>query len=835
LNGTTTTTYDARDNETAVTDPRGLTTTYTYDGLDNLVQQISPDTGTTTYTYDAAGNPTSRTYARGVTVHYTYDALKRLTAIDYPDDGLDVAFTYDTCPNGMGQLCEMRDGSGATTYAYDPRGNLTAQTVTTGGVTQILGYAYNGADQLIRITYPSGRTVSYARDIAGRIASLTTTLDDATQTLAGDIEYQPFGPLASLAYGNGIPLIRTFDRDHRLTAQTAGMVQDLAFRLDPNGNITDITNPLDPNRDQDFAYDPLDRLTEAHGGYGELRYSYDAAGNRLSRTRNGIAEPYTYAADSHHLLQSVDGGTRNYRYDANGNTTDNTDFGFIYGDHDRLTAVTQAGTPLATYTYNGRGERVRKVVGEDPPDYLALATEQEALAAAHRSEAERTEAQARALEDSARASEAQAASKQGEADTLRQAAAAHRTEAEGLDRRAALREQYATPWRTLAQSLRSRIVEPPRNFIQRLLNAFYRALADRSQVIADSISAQAEALRMQAQALRDTAGSEEEQAQDREAEATALLAEATETREKVARLRTEADAFIARAQTAEALAAEYSALAEHPPSAQIATHYLYDPAGRLLGEYDDAGQVEREYVYLEGMPLALMAPNGIYYYHTDHLGTPQSLTDSDQTVVWQAHHDLFGRASVTNQAVTNNLRFPGQYFDTETGLHYNYFRDYDPSVGRYIQSDPIGLAGGINTYTYVGSNPLTRIDPTGNCAPCIAIITVCVGGTLYLAAQYLDPLFEDAVRDRLEAIDEIVGSSSSGGNTQEALRNYNDAASRIGVTAGALGASAALAAPPPGSRRGVSLAAGKVAGKLAGEGIKLLEEIGKCDGQCPEE
>lgn len=175
LNGVTSFTYDPRDNITAMIDPRGLTTTYSYDGLDNLVQQNSPDTGTMTYTYNPAGDRTSRTDARGVTVHYTYDALNRLTAIDYPDDALDVALIHDRCTNGMGRLCEMRDGSGTTTYGYDARRNLAAQTVTVGGVTQTLGYAYNGADQLIRITYPSGRTVSYARDIVGRIASLTTT------------------------------------------------------------------------------------------------------------------------------------------------------------------------------------------------------------------------------------------------------------------------------------------------------------------------------------------------------------------------------------------------------------------------------------------------------------------------------------------------------------------------------------------------------------------------------------------------------------------------------------------------------------------------------------
>ncbi len=199
-----------RDNATAVTDPRGLTTTYTYDGLDDLIQETSPDTGTTTYAYDAAGNRTSRTDARGVIVHYTYDTLNRLKTIDYPDDGLDMTLTHDRCPNGIGRLCEMRDGSGTTAYAYDPRGNLTTQTVTVGGMTQTLGYAYDGADQLIRITYPSGRTVEYSRDIAGRIASVTTPLGGVTQALAGDIEYQPFGPIqgrgrCDVGRGRGAP------------------------------------------------------------------------------------------------------------------------------------------------------------------------------------------------------------------------------------------------------------------------------------------------------------------------------------------------------------------------------------------------------------------------------------------------------------------------------------------------------------------------------------------------------------------------------------------------------------------------------------------------------
>ncbi|MGH8564571.1 MAG: hypothetical protein ACREXW_10990 [Gammaproteobacteria bacterium] len=146
-------------------------------------------------------------------------------------------------------------------------------------------------------------------------------------------------------------------------------------------------------------------------------------------------------------------------------------------------------------------------------------------------------------------------------ETLRQAAAAHRSDAQVLDQRAALREKHATPWRTLAQRFRSRIVEPPKNFVQRLLNALYRAIADRSEARADAISAEAGRLRVQAEALREAAGLKEQEAHARE-EATALLAEATEAREEAAGLRTEADTFTAQAQPAEALAAEYRALAQ---------------------------------------------------------------------------------------------------------------------------------------------------------------------------------------------------------------------------------------------------------------------------------
>ena len=102
-----------------------------------------------------------------------------------------------------------------------------------------------------------------------------------------------------------------------------------------------------------------------------------------------------------------------------------------------------------------------------------------------------------------------------------------------------------------------------------------------------------------------------------------------------------------------------------------------------------------------------------YYFHNDQLGTPQVVTDVNQEVVWKGEYDPFGKVTETVAMVEQNIRFPGQYFDVETGLHYNYFRDYDPTLGRYIQSDPIGQLGGINTYGYTKQNPLIGIDPFG--------------------------------------------------------------------------------------------------------------------------
>ena len=107
------------------------------------------------------------------------------------------------------------------------------------------------------------------------------------------------------------------------------------------------------------------------------------------------------------------------------------------------------------------------------------------------------------------------------------------------------------------------------------------------------------------------------------------------------------------------------------------------------------------------------ASPAMYFVHADHLGTPQKLTDAAGAIAWDGVFAPFGETHAITGTLAQNLRFPGQYADSESGLSYNWHRYYDPASGRYLQSDPIGLAGGINSYAYVNGNPLRYTDPQG--------------------------------------------------------------------------------------------------------------------------
>ncbi len=185
--------------------------------------------------------------------------------------------------------------------------------------------------------------------------------------------------------------------------------------------------------------------------------------------------------------------------------------------------------------------------------------------------------------------------------------------------------------------------------------------------------------------------------------------------------------------------------------------FVHDESGRVIGEYGATGTTYAEHIWLmpdteEGgwEPLALLGASTLSYVHGDHLGVPVQITDASGATVNAMQADPFGQRFYTasTSAPRTSLAFPGQIIDI-ADRHYNLYRDYDPTLGRYLQADPIGLAGGDNVYGYVSGNPVNVVDPTGEFGNFI------VGGvTGFLSGYAIAKLtgdecygFEDALQD----------------------------------------------------------------------------------------
>ena len=367
--------YDARDNLRSVTDPDNLVTAYTYDGLNNLTTLQSPDTGSTGYTYDAAGNRKTQTDARGVISSYSYDALNRLVGITYPTGTLNVTYTYDQSASGcanIGRLTTMSDSSGSTTYCYDRRGNVLwkMQLVKPDtNVPALTGWAYNLADRVTAMTYPSGLQLSYVRNSIGQIAQISykTSATAASVTLISAASYYPFGPLNVLTYGNGGTQTRSYDQDYAIDKIVGSGLNGLVLdsTVDVLGNVINASATVGANPPtQSYKYDPLYRLKEVDAGASSLlqSYNYGMTGDRTSRTSAGqTAQNYAYTPGTHRLA-AVAGVTR--VYDADGNTTSDGVHGYAFDNRNRLTSASGGNAP-ATYQFNGRRERVQKNTSPD--------------------------------------------------------------------------------------------------------------------------------------------------------------------------------------------------------------------------------------------------------------------------------------------------------------------------------------------------------------------------------------------------------------------------------------------------------------------------------------
>ena len=333
--------YDADNNVTQVTDQRFLVTDYLLDGFGNLKRLISPDTGTANYEFDEVGNIKKITDARGVVVDYAYDALNRLQSIVYPDSSRNITYGYgdwfgcDTC---KGRLSFIIDSGGIMLYAYDRLGYVRDRynivTLPGGAVAPqiVTHFDHNKAGRLEGMTYPGGQVVTFDLDDAGQVAGVIRQADATadTEQVASTVLHEPFGPVKEITYGSGIQMSREYDDDGRLSTQTVGNKQNLVYeRTAMTNTIWKINNQIDTTRNEVFLYDNLDRLDSATGIYGQIRYKYDAVGNRKQRTvtRDAITttEDYNYFPTNNRLekIDIQEGANppeqRTFVYDANGN------------------------------------------------------------------------------------------------------------------------------------------------------------------------------------------------------------------------------------------------------------------------------------------------------------------------------------------------------------------------------------------------------------------------------------------------------------------------------------------------------------------------------------
>jgi RHS repeat-associated protein len=272
--------------------------------------------------------------------------------------------------------------------------------------------------------------------------------------------------------------------------------------------------------------------------------------------------------------------------------------------------------------------------------------------------------------------------------------------------------------------------------------------------------------------------------------------------------------------------------------------FLYDFDGNLIAESQVDGTITSEYLYMGTSRVSRVdvGSSEIYYYHNDHLGTPELMTDASGNAVWEVELKPFGEAKVkSTSTVNNNCRLPGQVFDEETGLHYNYFRDYHPGIGRFVEADPIGLKGGINLYVYCANDPVNSMDPDGQVAALAYFVAqAAIGGITGAGAGFVTGITTGGKHKWLAA---IAGGTAGGvAGTMSGLVFGGTAGGAIGGAFGgaiSVGVTKRLSDPNP-SNRDMLLAGtkgaviGLITGTIGGKLGSLLKNVVGASGAAVE-
>jgi RHS repeat-associated protein len=643
---------------------------------------------TTEYAYDDVGNLIKTTLPDGTALNFSYDEVGRLTALT-DAAGNRMQNKLDKAGNQVAQ--EYYDNKGALTFIrhsdFDLYDRATA-SVTADNRKTLLEFDQN--DNPVKVTDALNQSTESQYDAIDRLTRITDTLGGKTQ-----YKYDKVDNLTQVTDPTGQATKYTYDNVGNLLTRDSPDTGRTTYQYDAADNLISQTDARGITAS--YSYDALNRLTGiAFPSASEnISYTYDntADGNQGIGRRTGYAD------------QS---GATSLAYDSLGrlvsdvHTIENQSYltAYSYDAVGRLTTLTYPSGRTVTYGYNLAGQVIAVSTSKDGVTqalasnikYLPFGPLQSMI---YGNGLELTQSfdQNYRLINKKIASLSELVFTYSPVDNILSLAD----------------KQQGNDFQSFGYDALSRLTSAKGSY--GLLGYEYDAIGNRLSKT-NVGSAEAYSYPGDSHHLQDIVGERNVSYSYDAAGNTLTKNDITFTYNDRGRLARVSN----KGSTADYL---YNAKGERVIKKVngVTTHFHYDLAGRLIAESKANGELIREYIYLNGVHFATIDPaeggGKIYYVHTDHLGTPKILTDSAGQVVWRASYKPFGLVDVVVDKVTFNPRFPGQYYDEESGLYYNYFRYYDPGVGRYVTSDPIGLGGGWNTYIYVGANPLKWVDPFG--------------------------------------------------------------------------------------------------------------------------
>ena len=726
--------------KTVTAEAQNRSWTYSYNAAGQTKTVTDPNGHVTSFAYDASGGLASMTNALGQVTAYSHDADGRPVTLTDPN-GLVTTFTYTP----RGQMASSTVGQELTSFSYSPTNQLQSVTRPDGS---LLNYTYNAAHQLTAISDTFGNHINYTLDAMGNHTGVQVT-DAANHVIRSH----------SSAY----------DTISRLTQSIGSQGQSSNFQYDANGNVTEMTDPL--GNAQSKTYDALNRLiqaTDAYGGKTLFSYdadnklqqvtdplglktqyardglgnlvtvnspdteltqkTYDAAGNVLTST-DARGKVTTYSYDALNRLIAIhrnDGGVMTYSYDTEPNSighlvkmVDDTDTThWSYDSHGRVIAKTQiyAGEQLSSlgyaydnktglltqmtyptgYTFNysyDKGGRLNQInLGNSPVvSNISYTPFGDISAMQYFNGTSYT----RHYDTDGRINQYSVFGARSVALTY-----------DAADRITQYTDSDNVVNQSMSYDALGRITYVSGYFGTE--DYTYDANGNRlTSVIDGAISNYG----------YDTASNHLLSISLTSGKTNSTLQRTYDAIGNTLTTGTQSFTFNdrGRLQTAGGSSYIYNGLGQRIYKSNTNTYMTYDDAGHPIGEFIYHGAMINETLYVGDIPVAFATPTAAYTINTDHLNAPRVITDSAGNFVSFWDFVPFGERGMITSAnpVTYNARFPGQYYDAESGLNNNGFRDYESATGRYVESDPIGLKGGINTYGYVGSNPINRFDYFG--------------------------------------------------------------------------------------------------------------------------